>query len=123
MKRLTSPSWLLRHAAVVVLVAGFVALGWWQIGRAAGGNPLSFGYSIEWPFFALFVIFIWIREMRATLRADRPAAEATEAPRADRSAVPGVTAFDATAALARRAEADRVARQGGVAPTASITAE
>ena len=67
MRRFVTPGWLLRHAALVLLVAGFLVLGWWQLGRARGGNALSFGYAIEWPVFALFVIFLWYREVRAEL--------------------------------------------------------
>lgn len=68
MRRFLRPAWLLRHAIAVVLVAGCLALGWWQIGRARGGNALSYGYAIEWPVFALFVIFVWSREVRAERR-------------------------------------------------------
>jgi DNA-binding transcriptional regulator of glucitol operon len=49
---------------MVFLVAAFLVLGWWQIDRARGGNALSFGYAIEWPAFAIFVIFVWYREIR-----------------------------------------------------------
>ncbi len=70
MRRFLTPRWLLRHLATLGLVAAFLGLGWWQIGRAAGGNSLSFGYAIEWPVFALFVIFVWYREIRAELRRD-----------------------------------------------------
>ena len=68
MRRFLTPRWLLRHAALVGLVAAFLALGWWQVGRARGGNVLSYGYAVEWPVFALFVIFVWTREVRAELR-------------------------------------------------------
>ena len=69
MRRLWTPWWVVVHVCVVVLVVGFLALGWWQIGRAAQGNLLSFGYAVEWPVFAAFVIFVWIVEMRkATAR-------------------------------------------------------
>jgi hypothetical protein len=68
MKRLCTPAWIARHVVTVVLVAGFLALGWWQIGRAAGGNTLSWAYAVEWPVFAAFVIFLWVREVRETLR-------------------------------------------------------
>ncbi|SCF08595.1 hypothetical protein [Micromonospora mirobrigensis] len=71
MKRLWTPAWIARHVAMVVLVVGFLGLGWWQVNRAAEGNTLSFGYAIEWPVFAGFVIFVWWREVRHTLR-DRP---------------------------------------------------
>jgi hypothetical protein len=49
---------------MVLLVAAFLVLGWWQIDRARGGNALSFGYAVEWPAFAIFVIFVWYREIR-----------------------------------------------------------
>jgi hypothetical protein len=67
-RRFLTPRWLVRHAVLVVLVVAFTWLGWWQIGRAQGGNALSWGYSFEWPFFALFVIFVWYREIRAELQ-------------------------------------------------------
>jgi hypothetical protein len=68
MRRLLAPAWIARHAAAVVLVAGFLALGWWQIGRAASGNALSWAYAVEWPVFAGFVVFLWFREARETVR-------------------------------------------------------
>jgi DNA-binding transcriptional regulator of glucitol operon len=49
---------------MVLLVVAFMVLGWWQIDRARGGNALSFGYAIEWPAFAIFVVFVWYREIR-----------------------------------------------------------
>jgi hypothetical protein len=67
-RRFFTPGWLVRHAIAVVLVAGCLVLGWWQIDRARGGNALSWGYAVEWPVFALFVVFVWSREVRATLR-------------------------------------------------------
>lgn len=109
MRRLTTPGWLLKHALAVVLVVAFLWLGWWQIGRAAGGNALSYGYSIEWPFFAAFVVFMWVREVRLTLRGPAPVAEprpAEPSAAADRTSVKG---FDVDAALAHRAAADAAA--------------
>jgi hypothetical protein len=67
-----SPRWLLFHVAVVALIVAFLWLGWWQLGRAAGGNALSFGYAFEWPLFAIFVIFVWGREIRVARRAAEP---------------------------------------------------
>ena len=49
---------------MLVLVAAFLVLGAWQVGRAEQGNALSYGYAFEWPVFALFVIFVWWREIR-----------------------------------------------------------
>ena len=81
MKRLWTPRWIAVHLATVLLVIAFLALGWWQLSRAeAGGNPSSWGYMLEWPVFAAFVIFLWVREVRAVLRRDAPPA-ATPTPK------------------------------------------
>jgi hypothetical protein len=93
MKRLWTPAWIARHVAMVVLVVGFLGLGWWQVTRAASGNTLSFGYAIEWPVFAGFVVFLWWREVRHTLRgtdADRPTAPPATAGSDPAAATPGV---------------------------------
>jgi hypothetical protein len=68
MRRFLSFRWLGLHAAMVVIVAGFLALGWWQLRRAEGGNALSWGYTFEWPLFAGFVVVFWIKAMRDELR-------------------------------------------------------
>jgi hypothetical protein len=73
MRRLLTPAWLARHGLAAGLVAGFGALGWWQLRRAAAGNGLSWAYAVEWPVFASFVAFLWWREVRRELRPDRPA--------------------------------------------------
>jgi len=59
-----TPAWLVRHVLAATLVVAFLGLGWWQIGRAASGNLLSYAYAVEWPVFAGFVIFVWVKEVR-----------------------------------------------------------
>ena len=86
MRRLLTPRWLARHLLMIVLVGACLGLGWWQIGRAIGGNALSFGYAIEWPVFALFVIFIWLHEVRA---ASRPGSGAEQPDGPDDPRQPG----------------------------------
>ncbi|MFI7434548.1 hypothetical protein [Micromonospora haikouensis] len=96
MKRLWTPAWIARHVAMVVLVVGFLGLGWWQITRAAGGNALSWGYAVEWPVFAAFVLFVWWRELRHALRSapgDEPTRE--EPAQADRVAAATPSAIPA----------------------------
>ncbi|MGW0431042.1 hypothetical protein ACWDV4_00625 [Micromonospora sp. NPDC003197] len=83
MKRLWTPAWITRHVIAVVLVAACLGLGWWQVSRAASGNAVSWAYAFEWPVFAGFVVFIWAREVRHTLRGGETA-EAV----ADSSALP-----------------------------------
>lgn len=49
------------HAALAVALPGFLALGWWQLQRALGGNGLSWAYTFEWPFFAGYALYVWWR--------------------------------------------------------------
>jgi hypothetical protein len=49
--------WL--HLAVLVFVPGCAVAAWWQINRAAGGNQLSYLYSVLWPAFAILGLYFW----------------------------------------------------------------
>ncbi|WP_221325963.1 hypothetical protein [Actinoplanes sp. L3-i22] len=81
MRGLWTPAWIARHLLALVLTAGCLGLGWWQFSRATGGNSLSWGYMFEWPVFAGFVVFIWIREIQLFRRGPAPApAEPAEEP-------------------------------------------
>jgi DNA-binding transcriptional regulator of glucitol operon len=64
MRGLWTPAWIARHLVAVVLVVAFLGLGWWQFSRATEGNTLSWGYTFEWPVFAAFVVFLWVREIQ-----------------------------------------------------------
>ncbi|WKU08068.1 hypothetical protein [Micromonospora sp. HUAS LYJ1] len=101
MKRLWTPAWIVRHVALVVLVTGFLALGWWQISRAASGNTLSWAYAVEWPIFAGFVVFVWWREVRHALRAPAAPPSAGTAPAEPAAPVPGTPAVRRPVRVAR----------------------
>jgi DNA-binding transcriptional regulator of glucitol operon len=47
------------HLTLAVTFPGFLALGWWQLHRALGGNSLSWAYTFEWPFFACYAVYMW----------------------------------------------------------------
>ncbi|MGH9044926.1 MAG: hypothetical protein ACRDVP_08880 [Acidimicrobiales bacterium] len=47
------------HLLVLVLVPGFLVAGWWQYGAAKSGNDLSWVYTVEWPLFALYALYMW----------------------------------------------------------------
>ncbi len=47
------------HALVLVLVPAFLLAGWWQYHVALGGNDLSWVYTVEWPFFAVYAVYVW----------------------------------------------------------------
>jgi hypothetical protein len=89
MKGLWSPAWIARHLVAIVLVLGFLALGWWQFGRATGGNVLSWGYTFEWPVFAAFVVFLWIREIQHELRSRQAPPEQPQQPEPPARRPPG----------------------------------
>lgn len=67
MHPLRTRAWLIKHFIAAFLVLLFLALGWWQVGRAADGNSLSYAYALEWPLFAAFVVLLWWREVKHTL--------------------------------------------------------
>ena len=77
---LWTPAWLLRHAVALTLVVAFLMLGWWQVTRAAGGNMLSYAYAVEWPLFAGFVVFVWVKEVRRARAATGGGAGRSGAP-------------------------------------------
>jgi hypothetical protein len=61
---LVRPRWLGWHLAMVVSVAGMLALGYWQLRRAEEGNALSWAYTFEWPIFAVFAVVFWAKTIR-----------------------------------------------------------
>ncbi len=63
------------HVALAVFVPGCVALTWWQVTRALGGNTLSWVYTFEWPLFAAYATFMWWK-----LVHDDPVSEAVSDP-------------------------------------------
>jgi DNA-binding transcriptional regulator of glucitol operon len=65
---LLQPRWLCWHAFAVLATAGMLWLGDWQLRRAESGNELSWAYTFEWPLFAAFAIYFWIRSIREELR-------------------------------------------------------
>jgi DNA-binding transcriptional regulator of glucitol operon len=62
-RRFFTFGWLGLHALAIVLVTAFLGFGWWQLQRAEAGNMRSWGYTFEWPMFAIFVIVMWIKMM------------------------------------------------------------
>jgi hypothetical protein len=50
---------LLWHLLLSIIVPGCLIAAWWQVHRAMQGNTLSYGYSVEWPIFAIVAIIGW----------------------------------------------------------------
>jgi DNA-binding transcriptional regulator of glucitol operon len=71
------------HALALVLVVVCLLLGVWQLRRATDGNTLSWAYSLEWPLFAAFAAWMWLRAVRDRLiqaRGEGPYAEVRPPP-------------------------------------------
>ncbi|MRH93223.1 transcriptional regulator [Nocardia sp. SYP-A9097] len=71
-----------RPALIVFVVVAFVAclgLGWWQWGRyeSGSGTGQNLGYALQWPLFAGFVVWAYLRFVRLEKDAQ---SEATPAP-------------------------------------------
>lgn len=50
---------LLAHLAIAIWVPGCAVAAWWQVTVALAGNDLAYLYSVEWPCFALFAVYVW----------------------------------------------------------------
>jgi hypothetical protein len=64
---LIRPRWLGWHLLMVVAFGGMLWLGDWQFHRALSGNGLSWAYTFEWPLFAAFAVYFWIKSLRDEL--------------------------------------------------------
>ncbi len=104
---LISPRWLAWHAFAVVAFWGMCWLGDWQFHRAMSGNSLSWGYTFEWPLFAVLGGYFWGKTIRDEFHlrsgavsgsADGRPGGALRREAAAREALPGVAAAGRAAA-------------------------
>ncbi|WCN80460.1 hypothetical protein [Micromonospora sp. LH3U1] len=123
MRRLWTPAWIARHVAMVVLAVSFLGLGWWQISRATAGNSLSWGYAVEWPIFAGFVVYVWWREVKLARRraaeADAPPANPADVPASEPA--PAVT-IGSRPAVRRPVRVSRVPATGDAVEDTDLAA-
>jgi hypothetical protein len=89
---LLRPRWLAWHGFAVLATAGMLYLGNWQLHRAESGNELSWAYTFEWPLFAIFGVYFWVKTLRDELRsqADGGQARAAEMKLDPADAAPGL---------------------------------
>jgi hypothetical protein len=57
--RLKGTEALRAHLTLTLGLALCVAAFWFEIGRAEGGNELSWAYVFEWPLLAIFAVYMW----------------------------------------------------------------
>ncbi|WP_462203691.1 hypothetical protein [Frankia sp. CcWB3] len=66
---LLSPSWIARHLLALFLIAFFIRMGIWQLtkGESPQGSLQNLFYGVEWPVFAAFVVYWWVKMMKEDL--------------------------------------------------------
>ena len=91
------------HLAAIFAVASCLALGWWQLQRATGGNQLSWAYTVEWPFFAGYAAWVWWKLLHEEPEFAPP--DAPPGTKADREMERAIAAY--LADVAAREEEER----------------
>lgn len=74
--------------AMLIGVAGCLAAGFFELHRALTGHEIAWVYTVEWPIFAVFGVYMWWRLAHEpmphpTRRAAPTGGAVTGAPRAD----------------------------------------
>jgi hypothetical protein len=70
--RLRGASAAKAHLTLALGVGLCAVAFWFEIGRALGGNALSWAYVFEWPLFAVFAVYMWWKVLHPE-DAQRPA--------------------------------------------------
>ena len=83
---------ILLHLTLAVVVPACLYAAWWQANRALSGNTLSYIYSIEWPIFAGYAVFMWWKILHERPEG-RPGGASAESP-PDRPTEAGEAADD-----------------------------
>jgi len=58
-RRLTGAEAFRAHATLLVGLALCGLAFWFELGRAEGGNELSWAYVFEWPLLSVFAVYMW----------------------------------------------------------------
>jgi hypothetical protein len=58
-RRFTGAEALRSHLTLLVGLGLCGLAFWFELGRAEGGNELSWAYVFEWPLLAVFAIYMW----------------------------------------------------------------
>jgi DNA-binding transcriptional regulator of glucitol operon len=84
MRRLLTPRWIAFTALMFTAAVVAVWLAWWQLERyeGSGGSLQNLGYTLQWPVFGAFAIYLWWRLLRDAAKpkdsAEQDTATATE---------------------------------------------
>lgn len=72
--RIFGPKRLLCHLGVLVVFLVCLRLGWWQWDRSQirGGAAQNLAYTVLWPVFGGYAIYVWVRLLRMELHGAQP---------------------------------------------------
>ena len=77
---LTSASAIRTHLTLAGGLALCAAAFWFELGRAQGGNELSWAYVFEWPLLAIFAVYMWWKLLHPGFTIRRPREKVGVAP-------------------------------------------
>jgi hypothetical protein len=75
------------HVAIAIALPSFSFMFQWQLRRALGGNGLSWAYTVEWPLFGAYALFMWWKLLHEEIGGAPPPTHTPEAPDHDEDAV------------------------------------
>lgn len=55
----TTKDWIRSSIFLFVMLVFCTLATWYELGRAEGGNSLSWAYVFEWPLLGIFGIYMW----------------------------------------------------------------
>jgi DNA-binding transcriptional regulator of glucitol operon len=67
-RRLLTPRWIAFTLFVAAAATAFLFMAWWQLIRfeSSSGSWQNLGYTLQWPFFAAFAVYVWWKLLRDT---------------------------------------------------------
>ena len=76
-ERLRGSAAVKAHVTLALGVALCAVAFWFELGRALGGNALSWAYVFEWPLLAVFAVYMWWKVIHpgAAVKSARPRAQ------------------------------------------------
>jgi hypothetical protein len=70
--RLTGPEAVKLHVTLGLGLALCIVAFYVELGRALGGNSLSWAYVFEWPMLGVFAVYMWWNVLHQNRRRRRP---------------------------------------------------
>jgi DNA-binding transcriptional regulator of glucitol operon len=84
-RRLLTPRWIAFTLVVAAASTAFLFMAWWQLARfeSSTGSWQNLGYTLQWPFFAAFAVYVWWKLLHDTDQSTETGSDPTGADRAE----------------------------------------